>query len=92
MSAQMAAVSDVLATYLAAGEDAVRLRGEADRAEERQGEALAKLAGMLGRTMAAQMAGVEESAVRSAIARRSAPDAGLDDLGGLDGDGLPPKR
>ncbi|MGH9122486.1 MAG: hypothetical protein ACRDYC_11195 [Acidimicrobiales bacterium] len=97
VSERMADVEEVLGSYLAAGCDAVRLRAEADSAEERQADALVKLAGMLGRTMAAEMAGVEERQVRSVLARRpraprSEASGGEVERGGSDGDGLSPKR
>lgn len=70
---KLALAESILGDYLAAGEEAERLRSEAAAADAAQADALARLARVVGRTMAAEMAGVEEAKVRSALARRSAP-------------------
>jgi topoisomerase IA-like protein len=67
---KMAAAEEVLGDYITAGEDAARLRAEVGQAEIRQADALARLAGLVGRAMAADMAGVDEAKVRSALARK----------------------
>jgi hypothetical protein len=80
----MAAAEEVLGDYITAGEDAERLRAEVGQAEIRQADALARLAGLVGRAMAADMAEVDEAKVRSALARKPArqalPPAAPDDL------------
>jgi len=75
---KMAAAEEVLGDYITAGQDAERLRAEVGKAESRQADALARLAGLVGRAMAADMAEVDEAKVRSALARkptRQAPPA-----------------
>ncbi|MFC0080933.1 hypothetical protein ACFFRE_02015 [Aciditerrimonas ferrireducens] len=67
---KLATAEEVLAEYLAAGEQAEQHRREAQRCEQAQEAALAKLAGIVGRAMAAEIAGVDESKVRAALARR----------------------
>lgn len=78
----MAAAEEVLGDYITAGEDAERLRTEVERAESRQADALARLAGLVGRAMAADMAEVDEAKVRSALAKKPTrapqPDAARD--------------
>jgi len=66
----MAAAEEVLGDYITAGQDAARLRAEVGQAESRQADALARLAGLVGRAMAADMAEVDEAKVRSALARK----------------------
>lgn len=63
-------VENALSTYLVCGAEALRLREEAKRAEVLQAEALADLADLVGRSKAAKMLEVDESKVRSALARR----------------------
>jgi hypothetical protein len=79
---KMAAAEEVLGDYITAGEDAERLRLEVERAESRQADALARLAGLVGRAMAADMAEVDEAKVRSALAKKptraSQPDTARD--------------
>jgi hypothetical protein len=69
---KMAAAEEVLGDYITAGSDAERLRAEVARAEGRQADALGRLAGLVGRAMAADMAEVDEAKVRSALAKRPA--------------------
>lgn len=69
---KMAAAEEVLGDYITAGEDAERFRAEVARAEGRQADALGRLAGLVGRAMAADMAEVDEAKVRSALAKRPA--------------------
>ena len=69
---KMAAAEEVLGDYITAGEDADRLRAEVARAEGRQADALGRLASLVGRAMAADMAEVDEAKVRSALAKRPA--------------------
>lgn len=70
-----AAVEKALSTYLRCGGEAARLREDVEWAEAREADALAKLAHLVGRSMAAKMAEVDESKVRSALARRKTPSA-----------------
>ena len=81
---KMAAAEEVLGDYITAGQDAERLRAEVDQAESRQADALARLAGLVGRAMAADMAEVDEAKVRSALARKPTrqppPATGPDDV------------
>lgn len=87
---KMAAAEEVLGDYITAGEDAERLRAEVARAEGRQAEALGRLAGLVGRAMAADMAEVDEAKVRSALAKRPARrEAGSDTTDGATGEQPP---
>lgn len=67
----MAGAEEALATYLALSEELEGLRSAIVELEGRQAAALSDLAGAVGRQMAAMMAGVDESVVRAALARRS---------------------
>jgi len=67
----MAGAEEALATYLALSEELEGLRSAIVELEGRQAAALSELAGAVGRQMAAMMAGVDESVVRAALARRS---------------------
>ena len=94
---KMAAAEEVLGDYITAGEDADRLRAEVARAEGRQADALGRLAGLVGRAMAADMAEVDEAKVRSALAKRptrggpgSAATDGATDAGDGTTGGQPP--
>ncbi len=89
----MAAAEEVLGDYITAGEDAERLRLEVERAESRQADALARLAGLVGRAMAADMAEVDEAKVRSALAKKptraSQPDTARDAAAATDSSSPP---
>lgn len=72
VSEKLGAIEALLSDYIAAGEDAERLHRELEALDERRGDLLVNLVGLVGRPMAAEMAGVDEATVRSAIARHSA--------------------
>jgi hypothetical protein len=75
----------VLGAYLAAGDDIGSLRAAITQAERRQADALATLAGLVGRSQAAGLAGVDEPQVRAALARRKAHADAPDQSAALDG-------
>lgn len=69
LAERMSRAEEVLGSYLAAGDEIEAFRASIRVAEDRQSESLAALAGLVGRSQAAELAGVDEARVRSALAR-----------------------
>lgn len=76
LAERMSRAEEILGSYLAAGDEIEGFQASILAAENRQSEALGALAGLLGRSQAAELAGVDLARVRSALARltnRSGP-------------------
>lgn len=69
---RMGEAEGLLGAYIAAGEEIADLAAQVKAAEADQAQALAQLAALVGRPMAAGMAQVDESRVRSALAKKPA--------------------
>ncbi len=72
----MAEAEELLGVYIAAGDHADELSAQVRSIEADQADALARLARLVGRGMAADMAEVDGARVRSALARKSSDGGG----------------